>query len=85
MIRGNVWYLNNGLDGAAEITVTYGSSSDFPVVGDWDGNGTQTPGVVRGNKWFLNNAFDSSGDVPVFAFGLPSDRKIVGDWDGSVG
>ena len=28
---------------------------DRHVTGDWDGNGTSTPGVVRGNMWYLRN------------------------------
>lgn len=51
------------------------------VVGDWDGDGIETPGTVLGNVWHLHNDFDGKPDV-VFAYGQPTDRPIAGDWDG---
>ena len=79
--RGNVWYLNNGFDGAPEITFAFGRATDRPIVGDWDGDGIDTAGIVRGNVWYLNNGSDAIADVS-FAFGKTTDRPIVGDWDG---
>jgi hypothetical protein len=36
--------------------VTYGGGTDVPVPGDWDGNGSWTPGIVRdGSRWHLRN------------------------------
>ncbi len=77
--RGNTWYLHSG--GAADTVVSFGRDSDMPVVGDWNGDGTHTPGVVRGNQWYLSNDFDPEAEV-AFAFGRSTDRPIVGDWDG---
>jgi len=34
----------------------FGLSTDIPVVGDWDGNGSDEPGVVRGATWFLSKS-----------------------------
>ncbi|MEX2555036.1 MAG: S8 family serine peptidase [Actinomycetota bacterium] len=83
VIRGNVWYLNNGFDATGNVpTFAYGSPSDRVVVGDWDGDGVESPGVVRGNVWYLNDDFDATGNVPTFAFGRSTDRVVVGDWDG---
>jgi hypothetical protein len=39
---------------------------DRPVSGDWDGNGTTTPGVVRGNRWYLRD--ENSTGVGEYAF-----------------
>ena len=94
---GNTWQLRDSLTGgAATRTFSYGSTGDWRhVTGDWDGNGTRTPGIVRvvgGNYvWYLRNA-NSAGatDVTPFAYGRPSpiagveasDFPIVGDWDG---
>ena len=67
---------------------TYGLIGDTPVVGDWDGNGTFTPGVVKAgsNVWLLRNE-NSTGtnDVPLFGYGggPPDNVPIVGDWDGN--
>lgn len=40
---------------AAVVTFPFGVASDVPVVGDWDGDGTDSPGIVRaGTTWFLS-------------------------------
>ncbi|MGH2795970.1 MAG: SpoIID/LytB domain-containing protein, partial [Actinomycetota bacterium] len=79
VVRGNIWYVRAS---SYDTTFAYGKSSDRPVVGDWDGDGTQTPGLVRGNIWYLNNGFDGFSEVPPFAYGNPTDRVLVGDWNG---
>lgn len=54
-----------------------------PASGDWDGNGTVTPGVVIGATWYLRNR-NSSGPADVlFQYGGPSDRVVTGGWDGN--
>jgi peptidoglycan/xylan/chitin deacetylase (PgdA/CDA1 family) len=60
-----------------------GRVADRPIAGDWDGNGTITPGVVRGNTWYLRNSNASGPPDITFAYGGPSDRVVVGDWDGN--
>ncbi|MEX2554704.1 MAG: SpoIID/LytB domain-containing protein [Actinomycetota bacterium] len=78
VVRGNTWYLHTG---AADTTLGFGKTTDRPIVGDWDGDGTDTPGLVRGNVWYLNNGTDNIADVS-FAFGKTTDLPIVGDWNG---
>jgi hypothetical protein len=63
----------------------YGRSGDLPLVGDWDGDGTQTPGVVRPSAARDSNHFllrNSDGSVLDFWYGHAGDRILVGDWDG---
>jgi hypothetical protein len=61
----------------------YGSGGDIPVIGDWDGNGTQTHGVFRAGRWILSNTLArGSGDLETL-YGQAGDRPIVGDWDGN--
>jgi len=71
---------------------TYGLRGDVPVVGDWDGNGSQTVGVFRRGVWSLTNTLAPGGGWlantlgnPHGAFavryGGPGDRPLVGDWD----
>ena len=91
--NGNTWLLRDALSGGpATTTFAFGSTSDVQhVTGDWDGNGTRTPGIVRqvGDNWvwYLRNS-NSAGatDVGPFAYGKASvatyDLPIVGDWDG---
>lgn len=39
---------------AAVLTFAFGAPGDVPVAGDWDGDGTATPGVVRGTQWIFS-------------------------------
>ncbi|MEP7053747.1 MAG: hypothetical protein ABI912_00680 [Actinomycetota bacterium] len=79
---------NSNTAGPDDVVVSYGRTDrDFPIVGDWDGNGTDTVGVVRGpNLWLLRN---SSGNGPAevsFAYGSAQpgliEFPVVGDWNG---
>jgi peptidoglycan/xylan/chitin deacetylase (PgdA/CDA1 family) len=54
-----------------------------PISGDWDGNGTVTPGVVVGNTWYLRNSNSAGPADIVFTYGRSSDRPVTGDWDGN--
>ena len=49
-------------------------------MGDWNGDGNWTLGVVRGNDWLLNNSTGPNASL-VFAYGSASDFPVVGDWD----
>ena len=84
VIRGNTWYVRDTLTGGvADRVFTYGQPGDFQLMGDWDGNGTDTPGVVRGSTWYLKNTNASPGTADVsFAYGFASDLAVAGDWDG---
>ena len=49
-------YLKNKNDtGFADYALNYGLPGDYPVVGDWDGNGTVTIGIYRGKTFYLRN------------------------------
>jgi peptidoglycan/xylan/chitin deacetylase (PgdA/CDA1 family) len=60
-----------------------GGAADRQVTGDWDGNGTVTPGIVRGSVWYLRNSNTSGPADLVFNYGVPTDRVVTGDWDGN--
>ena len=63
-------------------TFTYGQAGDIPVMGDWNGDGTHTVGVVRGNRWLLRNS-NTAGNADIdFVFGKVGDIPVVGDWEG---
>lgn len=97
---GNTWLLRDTLTGGpATTTFTDGAPGDgIHVMGDWDGDGDKTPGIVRIQGdfqnshyvWYLRNSNTAGvADVPPFAYGRPSfgfeepgDSPIVGDWDG---
>lgn len=79
---------NSNGDGDFKSPYRYGKPDDTPVVGDWDGDGRQTPGVVRkdGNQWqwILVNQETNGADVTEFRYGDVGSGSIpvVGDWDG---
>jgi hypothetical protein len=66
-------------------TFTFGIIADRPVVGDWNDDGIDTPGVARNDgtrlRWFLRDA-NSSGPSRSLLYGLAFDRPVVGDWNG---
>ena len=83
-----LWHLRHA-DGST-TTFYYGMPGDVPLLGDWDGDGIDTPGMFRPSNGFvyLTNTIPPDGGVGVadpglaFFFGIPGDRVLVGDWDG---
>lgn len=79
-----VWHVRH-VEGAGvpDLVFEFGQAGDIPVVGDWDGDGVATPGVVRGNRWLLRNS-NSTGPADLdFTFGEPGDVPVVGRWTDS--
>ncbi|MBI4729838.1 MAG: VCBS repeat-containing protein [Acidobacteria bacterium] len=60
----------------------YGRYAPELVSGDWDGNGTETPGLFTGGYWRLRNSNSTGAADASFAFGRSGDVPIAGDWDG---
>jgi hypothetical protein len=58
------------------------------VVGDWNGDGIDTPGVFRpaaAGTFFLTNTIANNSTAPadiVFNFGTIGDLPVAGDWNG---
>jgi hypothetical protein len=83
VFRNGLWLLRNSLTtGAADTAFVFGRAGDFPVMGDWNGDGSKTIGVVRGSTWYLRNS-NSAGRADItLNFGGPQDFPIAGDWNG---
>jgi hypothetical protein len=64
----------------ADKVIPMGTSSDQPVLGDWDGNGKANPGVR--NPESKTFRLKTGRTVTEVKFGGRSDIAIVGDWDG---
>ena len=88
---GGAWTVSNAnadqLSTSSPVFTSYrwGRTGDLPVVGDWDGDGTQTVGVVRPNQALDSNHFllrNSDFSVIDFWYGRYGDRVVVGDWNG---
>jgi hypothetical protein len=78
---GNGFYLTNGWNGTADAVFSFGRASDQVLVGDWDGDGVDSPAVRRGNVYFLSNSFAGGAADVELTFGRASDEVLVGDWD----
>ena len=80
--NGLLYLKNTNTTGIADVALNYGIPGDYPVVGDWEGNGTVTIGVYRGKTFFLRNENTIGFATIVFDFGQLGDQPIAGDWDG---
>ena len=81
--NGLLYLKNTNSTGVADVAINYGTQGDYPVVGDWDGNGTDTIGVYRDGSFYLRNSNTVGFADIVFVFGEPGDQPIAGDWDGN--
>jgi hypothetical protein len=98
------WYLRNSLStgyadcsfgyGSPELTTGHAGSNWQALVGDWDGNGTDTIGFFDPATctWYLRNTLSTGVADYTFAYGAPSLtfghgadnwQPLVGDWDGN--
>jgi stage II sporulation protein D len=82
------WQQSSGLSGGSAAHVfTYGVSSGRPMVGDWDGNGTDTAGMldqVAGVwRWRLSPTNEISPPAFSFTYGPQSCVPVTGDWAGT--
>jgi subtilisin family serine protease len=80
--NGALYLKNSNSTGFADVAINYGLPGDYPVVGDWDGNGDATIGIYRNGIFYLRNSNTIGYADIVFAFGSPGDQPIAGDWDG---
>ena len=74
---------NGGGLGAADIWFVFGNPGDSAFVGDWDGDGIDTPGLRRPSNGFVylkNSNSTGVADINYF-FGDPGDLVFAGDWD----
>jgi hypothetical protein len=85
------WQIRRDLTPTSPVsTFVYGrTATDVPVVGDWDGDGADTAGVVRSpNRWLLTDrVLAGGGATRSFAYGASDPRvtelPVPGDWDGN--
>jgi hypothetical protein len=83
------WHLrNSNSTGGADIHFTFGHpETGFPVVGDWNGDGKDTIGVVKDEAgrlgWNLRNSNSTGGTHVHFTYGtVGQGYPVVGDWNG---
>jgi len=65
---------------------TFGSSTDKPIAGDWNGDGYSEIGIWRSGKFYLDangtGTWNGSGVDRLYSFGSVTDTPVVGDWNG---
>ncbi len=77
------WYLYDDA-GVLDTSFFYGNPGDYPFMGDWNGDGVETPGLYRqadGYVYLRNTNSVGVADIKFF-FGNPGDVPIAGDFDG---
>lgn len=81
--RGNIFCLNDSMRGGiADRSISYGRIGDEVLIGDWDGDGIDTPAVRRGNTIYIKNDWTGGVADQVFSYGRATDELIAGDFDG---
>jgi putative transposon-encoded protein len=66
------WFIRDS-NGGAVSTISFGTSGDIPVPGDYDGDGKDDVAIYRSGQWWVNR---SSGGVTTQNFGIGSDTAI---------
>ncbi len=77
------WYLYDSA-GVLKASFYYGNPGDYPIYGDWNGDGVETPGLYRqsdGYVYLRNSNTQGIADIKFF-FGNPGDVPIAGDFNG---
>ena len=76
------WYLYDAA-GVQKTWFYFGNPGDYPIYGDWDGDGIETPGLYRQSDGYvyLRNSNDSGIADIKFFFGNPGDVPIAGDFN----
>lgn len=78
-----MWYLRDPVSGET-TSFYYGNPGDYPMMGDWDCDGVDTPGLYRqsdGHVYLRNRNSQGVADS-YFFFGNPGDVPLAGDFNG---
>jgi hypothetical protein len=75
---------NGGGLGAAEYSYLFGVPGDKPFIGDFNGDGIDTPGLHRESAGFVYFRDSNTQGIADFSFfyGNPGDKLVAGDWNG---
>jgi hypothetical protein len=82
-VTAGFWGLRDSATGAT-TSFYYGNPGDYPIMGDWNCDGVDTPGLYRQSDGFVylrNSNTQGIADIRFF-FGNPSDIPLAGDFNG---
>ena len=77
-----LWYLRDPASGAT-TSFYFGNPGDFPIMGDWNCDGVDTPGLYRQSDGFVylrNSNTEGVANIRFF-FGDPGDIPLAGDFN----
>ena len=80
MFNAGTWTYKTST-GATAQTISWGTTGDIPVAGDYDGDGTTDAAIFRPstNTWWVSK---SSGGYTSTSLGSSGDIPVTGDYDG---
>ncbi|MDP1848291.1 MAG: hypothetical protein Q8K79_10915 [Solirubrobacteraceae bacterium] len=77
------WQLRDSLtSGPPTTTFGLGTRPVVPFTGDWDGNGSETPGTYSGGVLRLYDQIPPEASPTAITFGDPRGFPVAGDFDG---
>jgi hypothetical protein len=85
--QSTTWLLRDAvMTGDPTTTFTYGAVPLVAFFGDWDGNGSETPGTFEKGVFKLSNTYGGSaeGGDYTFMFGHSRGYPVAGDFNGDL-
>jgi hypothetical protein len=79
---GELFLKNSNSSGFADTLIVFGNPGDYPVAGDWNGDGIDSVGIYRDGVFYLRNTNSTGFADIVVPFGNAGDQPVVGDWNG---
>jgi hypothetical protein len=79
---GELFLKNSNSSGFADTLIVFGNPGDYPIAGDWNGDGVDSVGIYRNGIFYLRNTNSTGFADIVVPFGNAGDQPIVGDWNG---
>jgi PKD repeat protein len=81
----HTFYLrSSGYPATPATVINWGASTDLPVTGDWNGDGTNEVGVFRPSThmFLLRSSGYPATPAAVINWGASTDLPVTGDWTG---
>jgi hypothetical protein len=79
---GELFLKNANSSGFADTLIVFGNPGDYPLAGDWNGDGIDSVGIYRNGIFYLRNTNTTGFADIVVPFGNAGDQPVVGDWNG---